>query len=411
MSYKPIFKNNFNFELFTNVISGPNSINNVYQFLKEKSYKKVGLIIDKNLYINSNYIKNFSKRFRSKKILYFDEVSEPTYQYLDLVTKELKQNENDEFDCLVAIGGGSTIDFAKGIATLLKNSGSGLKYRGFPKNLNPSIPIIAIPSTTGTGAELAYNAVFTDLKTKVKLGINTKNNYPILSILDPKITANSPKNVILNSSLGALIRSIDTLFNKKANKISTIFSENAFKLLFNNLPKVLKKRNNLEYWSKMQWGSYFSIVGLLNSSSGPAAAMSYYLSTNYQIPQGLGYAISGIAFFKRNHDKGFYEYSKLFDLIEKKPKQKYLSKKEKSEFVLNSILKILKYNKLTLKKLEILESKNKNILKFILKIVGKNNSNNPITAKSNIPIVSNSNNPIALHKKDLKIVVNKILNT
>ena len=79
--------------------------------------------------------------------------------------------------------------------------------------------------------------------------------------------------------------------------------------------------------------------------------------------------------------------------------------------MLNSILKILKYNKLTLKRLEILESKNKNILKFILKIVGKNNSNNPITAKSNIPVVSNSNNPIALHKKDLKIVVNKILNT
>ena len=73
--------------------------------------------------------------------------------------------------------------------------------------------------------------------------------------------------------------------------------------------------------------------------------------------------------------------------------------------------RILKYNKLTLKRLEILESKNKNILKFILKIVGKNNSNSPVTAKSNIPVASNSNNPISLHKKDLKIVVNKILNT
>ena len=79
--------------------------------------------------------------------------------------------------------------------------------------------------------------------------------------------------------------------------------------------------------------------------------------------------------------------------------------------MLNSILKILKYNKLTLKKLEISESKNKNILKFILKTAGKNNSNNPVTAKSNIPVVSNFNNPIVLHKKDLKIVVNKILNT
>ena len=64
----------------------------------------------------------------------------------------------------------------------------------------------------------------------IKLGINTKNNYPILSILDPKIIVNSPKNIILNSSLGALVRSIDTMFNKKSSKVSTIFSENSYKL-------------------------------------------------------------------------------------------------------------------------------------------------------------------------------------
>ena len=247
-----MLKNNFNFELLTNVISGPNSINSVYQFLKEKNYKKIGLILDKNLYKNSNYVKTFLKQFRKKKILnkilFFHGINEPTYQHLDLTVDELRSKRNNEFDCLIAIGGGSAIDFAKGIATLLKNSGSGLKYRGFPKNLNPSIPLIAIPSTTGTGAELAYNAVFIDLKSKIKLGINSKNNYPTLSILDPKITANSPKNVTLNSSLGALIRSIDTMFNKRATKISAMFSENSFKLLFNNLPKVLKQSDNIEYW-------------------------------------------------------------------------------------------------------------------------------------------------------------------
>ena len=88
-------------------------------------------------------------------------------------------------DCLIGIGGGSTIDFAKGLATLLKNKGKALNYRGFPQKINRSIPVIAVPSTTGTGAEVAYNAVFTDLKSKRKLGINTKNNYPILSVLDP----------------------------------------------------------------------------------------------------------------------------------------------------------------------------------------------------------------------------------
>tara|TARA_Y100000310_G_scaffold76889_1_gene73360 strand:- start:263 stop:1471 length:1209 start_codon:yes stop_codon:yes gene_type:complete len=401
-----MLKNNFNFELLTNVISGPNSINSVYQFLKEKNYKKIGLILDKNLYKNSNYIKIFLKQFKKKKILnkilFFHGINEPTYQHLDLAVDELRSKRNNEFDCLIAIGGGSAIDFAKGIATLLKNSGSGLKYRGFPKNLNPSIPLIAIPSTTGTGAELAYNAVFIDLKSKMKLGINSKNNYPTLSILDPKITANSPKNVTLNSSLGALIRSIDTMFNKRANKISAMFSENSFKLLFNNLPKVLKQSDNLEYWSNMQWGAYLSIAALLNSFNGPAAAVAYFLSTNYNVPQGLGYAISGTYFFERNHEKGFHEYSKLFDLIEKKPSKRKLSKIEKSKFVVHSLVKILKYNKLTLKGANIPKNGNEKILDFLSKTFNKSNPSNSI-------ILSRTNNPITLNKKDLIIIINKIL--
>ncbi len=401
-----MLNSNFNFELVTNVISGANSINSVYQFLKEKNYKKIGLVLDNNLYQNSNYIKIFFKQFKrkkiSKKIFYFDEINEPTYQHLNFVVNELRQKGNDKFDCLIAIGGGSAIDFTKGIATLLKNSGNSLKYRGFPQNLNPSIPIIAIPSTTGSGAELAYNAIFTDLKSKTKFGINTRNNYPILSILDPKIPANSPKNIILNSSLGALIRSIDSMFNKESNKISTMFSENAFKLLFNNLPKVLKNKNNLEYWSNMQWGAYLSIAALLNSSNGPAAAIAYYLSTHYNIPQGLGYAISGIYFFERNHKKGYYEYSKLFDLIEKKPNKKKLSKKEKSEFVIHGLLKVFKNSKLTLKTANIPKSQNAKILKFISKTPSKINSNSVITSLV-------SKNPILLNKEDLITIIRKIL--
>ena len=84
------------------------------------------------------------------------------------------------------------------------------------------------------------------------------------------------------------------MFNKKSNGISKIFSKNSFKLLFNNLPKVLKQKKNIENLSKMQWGAYLSMAALLNSSSGPAGMISYYLSTNCNVPQGLGYAIAGI---------------------------------------------------------------------------------------------------------------------
>ena len=192
------------------------------------------------------------------------------------------------------------------------------------------------------------------------------------------------------------------MFNKKSNNISTMFSENSLKLLFNNLPKVLKKKNNLECWSNMQWGAYLSIAALLNSSNGPEAVIAYYLSANYNIPQGLGHAISGISFFERNHEKGYYEYSKLFDLIEKKPNKKNLSPQKKSEFVILNLIKILKYNKLTLKKANIPKSQNEKILKFMLKTYNKGNSNNVI-------ISNRSNNPIKLNKEDLIIIIKRIL--
>jgi len=388
--------NNFNFELISKVISGPNSIKLIFKFIKDKKFKKIGLVIDKKLYDNSNYIKLFltesKKNKKLKKILFFNANQEPTYTHLDYLVNKLKKEKNNNFDCLVAIGGGSTIDLAKGISTLLKNKGNALKFRGFPKNLKSSVPLIAVPSTTGTGSELAYNAVFTDLKSNTKLGINTKNNYPILSVLDPKIITNSPQSVILNSSLGALIRSIDSRFNLKSTKISKIFSENSFKLLFNNLPKVLKEKNNLKYLSNMQWGAYLSIAALLNSSSGPAGAFSYYLSTNHNVPQGLGYAIAGTLIFQRNHEKGYYEYAKLFDQVENKYSNKKMSAKQKSAFIINSLLNLIKSNKINLKK-KVFYTDKKNIFNYMKKIFAN----------------KKTNNPIKLNNQDLKIIVNRVL--
>ena len=143
----------------------------------------------------------------------------------------------------------------------------------------------------------------------------------------------------------------------------------------------------------MQWGAYFSVAALLNSSSGPAGIISYYLSTNYKIPQGLGYAVSGVYFFKRNHEKGFHKYSKLFDLIENKPKKNFLTEKKKSKFVVDSLLKILHHNEITLKKFNIPKPENKKIYRFISNKINK----------------FGLNNPVKLNKNDFKIIIKNIL--
>tara|TARA_Y100000590_G_scaffold205350_2_gene232873 strand:+ start:7949 stop:9121 length:1173 start_codon:yes stop_codon:yes gene_type:complete len=388
-----MFYKNFNFEIMTNVVSGPDSINKIHEFLVSKNYNRILVIQDQNLFSNSNYVKKFIKKIEKKykaKLLFYEGYEEPTYQKLDFTINKLNSQKNNLFDCIIAIGGGSAIDFAKGVATILTNKGKSIKYRGFPSNLNLSIPIVAIPSTAGTGTELAYNAVFTDTKSKKKLGINTKNNYPKLSILDPKILSSCPKKVIFNSGMGALIRSIDTMCNKKSNEISEIFSKNAFKLLFNTLPKFMNKRKNLEYCSRMQWGAYLSVAALLNSSSGPAGALAYYLSTNYKIPQGIGYGIAGLHFFKQNHEKGYYGYSKFYELINKKNNNKILSEKAKSIYVINELYRIYEKGKKFVKKLKIKDIE-----------IDKISTN---VKKGNI-----SNNPVKLNQKDLKKIIQKII--
>ena len=335
----------FGFTLKTKVRSGVGIVTELPDFIKEKDYNKIGFVIDGNLYDVLPKLKtvvdNCQKQFDTVIVHLYREKFEPTYQYLDQVKWKFKKDGTSLVDCIVGIGGGSAIDLAKGIATLITNHEPSITYRGFPTNLNLSIPVIAVPSTAGTGTELAYNAVFINDESKIKLGINTPNNYPVLSILDPEIVSKAPQSVVIASGIGALIRTLETLVTPEANSVSRMFSREAFKLIIDSLPKVVADSNNLEHWSRMQWGAYYSMAALSNSSSGPAGAISYYLSTQFNVPQGLGYGISGAKFARLNHSHGYYGYAELFDTLNHRPKTN-VDDKEKSEFVVTSIESVLK---------------------------------------------------------------------
>ena len=263
------------FEINSRVIYGKNSLNELIAVIKnDLKFKHIGVVIDYNLYKNSKQTKVFIHKIKqtfSKSIfVYYKLKHEPTYEYLDKIKIKFKQNKTSLVDCIIGIGGGSAIDLAKGIATLIKNHLPSKNYMGFPTKIKKSIPLIAIPSTAGTGTELAYNAVFIDKKNNLKLGINTKNNYPLLAVLDPMLLSTSPKSVLINSALGALIRSVETYVSPKANFASRMYSKIAFDLIYNNLIKVINNRKDFSSILNLQWGAYYSMVALSNSSSGPA---------------------------------------------------------------------------------------------------------------------------------------------
>ena len=284
------------------IIHGKDSLKTLNLNLKNLNFKNPYLICDKilenNKYINKNIL------FLKKKIfLKFD--TEPTYEQLDIEIKKIKKIK--KIDCFIGIGGGSALDFTKGIAILYANNGPSLKYMGFPQLKNKPLPVILVPSTASTGSEIIYNAVFTHEKTKKKLGINSSQNYPILSILDPRLISFAPKRIIYQSAIATLMRSIETFTSKDATFLTKIFSINAFEILV----KAFSKKRSHNFFEDCQLATMFSMIALSNSSSGPCGVINYYLSSNFKIAQSLSYNFTAFEFLKNNILRGYSGYAEL----------------------------------------------------------------------------------------------------
>jgi len=337
--------NKFEFSIKTNIKFGAGLTKDLPKIINELPYRRVGFIIDGNLYDCLPWLQevilNCKKNFDNVFVHLYREDFEPTYQFLDEVKLKFKKDKEPLVECIVGIGGGSTIDSAKGIATLVTNHKNAIEYRGFPTNLNPSLPIIAIPSTAGTGTEVTYNAVFIDQDTNKKLGINTKNNYPILSIIDPEIVATAPKSVVMSSGIDALVHTLESFVSKKSTYLTRVFAKEAFKLIVNTLPKLVENLNDLELWSKMQLGASLAMISLSNSSSGPAGGFSYLLGSNYKVPHGIAGGVFIGRISRINHELGYYDYAHLYNLLDN-ANLNITEKKERSNIVVSTVENLLK---------------------------------------------------------------------
>jgi len=334
------------FKINTNIISGKGELRNLKKYVKKSAIKYPAILCDANLYNNSKYVRDIIKRniISSNYLFLFDYKFEPSYQYLDSLIKKVRTKKiYKKIDSWIAIGGGSTIDTAKGLAILCRNKKPSIAYKGFPKKLNTPLPIIAIPSTTGTGSEVVYNASFIDEKNKVKMGINYVFNYPIIAILDPLVVSTAPKNIFAMSSCDTLVHILESFVSIKNTPQSRVFSKHAYSLIIKNFPIIMKGRGKIDNWLNMQWASVFAMFALSNTSSGPAGALSYHLGTNYGINHGFagGMIIGKIT--RYNHKSNYFEYS---DLLSSNTKNySMMSLKQKSLTVVRQVEDFLRIAK------------------------------------------------------------------
>ena len=189
-------------------------------------------------------------------------------------------------DLLVGLGGGSSMDCAKGVNFVYSGGGTMHDYHGVGKASQPMLPMIAVPTTSGTGSEMQSFALISDAKTHVKMACGDKKASCRVAILDPELTLTQPAQVTSLTGIDAVSHAVETCVTKRRNPVSVQYSKEAWRLLEANFETVLQNPDDLEARAAMQLGAAYSGVAIENSMLGAAHALANPLTATYGIAHG-----------------------------------------------------------------------------------------------------------------------------
>jgi alcohol dehydrogenase len=194
-------------------------------------------------------------------------------------------------DSIIALGGGSSLDCAKGINFLLTNGGEMQDYHGYGKASRRLLPMIGIPTTAGTGSEAQTYALISDAQTHVKLACGDPKAAFRVALLDPALTLSQPADITATSGFDAIAHAVETFVTTSRNALSEVFSRAAWRLLERNYERVLADPGDLEARGAMQLGAYFAGMAIENSMLGATHACANPLTTHYGTAHGASIAI------------------------------------------------------------------------------------------------------------------------
>jgi alcohol dehydrogenase len=189
-------------------------------------------------------------------------------------------------DLLVGLGGGSSMDCAKGVNFLHTNGGRMQDYWGVGKAHCDMLPMIAVPTTAGTGSETQSFALISDAETKAKMACGDKRAACRVALLDPKLTLTQPPRITALTGIDALAHALETYVTRRRNSISLAFSREAWRQLHASFPRVLNDPQDLESRGGMLLGASFSGLAIENSMLGAAHALANPLTARYGVVHG-----------------------------------------------------------------------------------------------------------------------------
>ncbi|MGK0151712.1 iron-containing alcohol dehydrogenase [Pseudomonas putida] len=211
----------------------------------------------------------------------------PSTDVLDAAVALLKARN---CTAVIGVGGGSSIDTAKGVAAMATNPGNILDYEGYDKLPQPPLPIFAIPTTSGTGSECTASTVFTNKRTLFKTVIVSPRLFPRLAILDPALTLKLPAAITAATGMDALTHAIESYVSRQANPISQAMALQAIRMIAGSLEKTYFVGTDMAAREQMLLGSFLAGVAFSQSKLGNVHAISHTFGGVFNIPHGIANA-------------------------------------------------------------------------------------------------------------------------
>jgi alcohol dehydrogenase len=276
----------FDYHLRTRILFGLNSVDRLGELARELGARRVLLVTDPGI-VAAGHAERARHALESAglEVVVFDEVREnPTTRDVD---RCLALARSSAIEAFIGLGGGSSMDTAKGCNFLLTNGGRMQDYWGIGKAVKPMLPLIAVPTTAGTGSECQSFALIADEHTHQKMACGDPKAAPLIAVLDPILTLTQPRHVTAYTGLDAIAHSVETAVTRRRNALSMLFSQEAFRLTITNFPRVLNNPSDLQARAGMQLGAAYAGIAIENSMLGAAHSAANPLTAHFGLIHGL----------------------------------------------------------------------------------------------------------------------------
>ena len=259
--------------------------------IEARHFQKILVVTDKSL-LETGTVDLVTDVLKKKNISYviYDEVKpNPTVQN---VQDGLKVAKDNSVDCIVAVGGGSSIDTAKAIAIIFTNEefSDVVSLDGTAATKNKALPLIALPTTAGTAAEVTINYVITDEVRIKKMVCVDPHDIPIVAIIDPDLMQGMPQSLAAATGMDALTHAMEGYITKAGWLIPDMFHINAMSLIYKNLERAANDKDEKAV-EKIGYAQYIAGMGFSNVGLGIVHSMAHSLGAYFDTPHGVANAL------------------------------------------------------------------------------------------------------------------------